>query len=385
MKGRLYGIIYLCSLISIMLCACGKDQNLIDMSTAEGDGYMAIIWEGRTYVPFCPVSKNDCGTKIGYLNGETDNRVCEYKDYPTEEWIANYLTVDGGAMLFKETNVTEIPDGLESEYEWNTAKWDRIPMVMVNDVLYMATGYEKENVERRDAFDGGITSEVDGSEQPTVNDQSNFGTGYGYQFSETEGIIEIYINDKWQVFATEEMIASAAFIPESDSGQNDGEKTAISITETAKKYEAISYEAFKERTGNEAEFYHGDRFIGEIPDSSFCVIYIGEYDEDAAGTVLADDAMPIRLQGPLGVLMDGVNEEMSLTEFSEALSADGAAEAVFELLEGGGTAYYIGNEYVQIQFDSDKNGEYDRLLLISLDESIERTVDPESIAWLEIL
>jgi len=34
-------------------------------------------------------------------------------------WIANYLTVDGGAMLYKAKNVTDIPDGLESEYEWN--------------------------------------------------------------------------------------------------------------------------------------------------------------------------------------------------------------------------------------------------------------------------
>ena len=44
---------------------------------------------------------------------------CEYKDYPSNEWIASYLTVDGGAMLYKEVNVTNIPDGLQSEYEWN--------------------------------------------------------------------------------------------------------------------------------------------------------------------------------------------------------------------------------------------------------------------------
>ena len=120
MKKKLYCIICSCILISLMVCACGKEKNLIDMSTAVGDGYMAIIWEDRTYVPFCVVSKNDCGTQIGYLDGEPDNRVCEYKDYPTEKWIANYLTVDGGAMLFKEINVTDIPDGLESEYQWNT-------------------------------------------------------------------------------------------------------------------------------------------------------------------------------------------------------------------------------------------------------------------------
>ncbi len=89
------------------------------MGTVESDQYMAIVWEDRTYIPFCVVSKKDCGTQIGYLDGETNHRVCEYKDYPTDEWFATYLTVDGGAMLFKEVNITNIPDGLESEYEWN--------------------------------------------------------------------------------------------------------------------------------------------------------------------------------------------------------------------------------------------------------------------------
>lgn len=126
MKKKLYSIICLCVLFSIMLCACGKNTNLIDMSTGEGDGYKSIIWEDRTYAPFCVVSKNDCGTQIGYLNGETDDRVCEYKDYPTDEWLANYLTVDGGAMLYKEVNVTHIPDGLESEYEWNSSDIEKL-------------------------------------------------------------------------------------------------------------------------------------------------------------------------------------------------------------------------------------------------------------------
>ena len=120
MKKKLYGIVCLCSLVSIMLCACGKNTNFIDMSTSEGDEYTAIIWEDRTYVPFCTISKSDCGTQIGYLNGETDDRICEYKDYPTDEWIANHLMADGGAILFKEVNVTHIPDGLEAEYEWNS-------------------------------------------------------------------------------------------------------------------------------------------------------------------------------------------------------------------------------------------------------------------------
>lgn len=222
MKKKLYCIVRLCGLIAIMLCACGKNTGLIDMGTAEGDGYMAIIWENRTYIPFCVVSKNDCGTQIGYLDGETDNRVCEYKDYPTDEWIATYLTVDGGAMLFKEVNVTNIPDGLESEYEWDVKKEDWLPMVMVDGALYLDTGYEKEADKRPDTFEGVINSEVDRGEKPTANDQSNFGTGYGYRYHATEGIIEIYIDNKWEVFATEKVIAGDTLIlDEQSAGQEE--------------------------------------------------------------------------------------------------------------------------------------------------------------------
>ena len=64
MKKKLCSIICLCSFVSVMLFACGKNTNLIEMSTAE----------------------NDCKTQIGNLNGETDDRICEYKDYPTDEW-----------------------------------------------------------------------------------------------------------------------------------------------------------------------------------------------------------------------------------------------------------------------------------------------------------
>ena len=323
MKKRLYGIVRLCSLVLIVLCACGKNTNLIDMSTTESDEYMAIIWEDRTYAPFCTISKSDCGTQIGYLNGETDDRICEYKDYPTDEWIANHLMADGGAILFKEVNVTHIPDGLEAEYEWNSpeiaklrekypeyfelgtfkglevyvwqmaegdyrfglmqgtnrektleemmalkgaspeemalilsafdiedrdifvipwqnpissymitddmvkdpeyisnirnmlgldldeeqlpkqeeadAMYDRIPMVRVNDKLYYDTGRESTISGRCGNMDGEITSTVDGTEIPTEDNQSNFGSGFGYQYG-ADDTIEIYMNEKWFIF-----------------------------------------------------------------------------------------------------------------------------------------------------------------------------------------
>ena len=92
----------------------------------------------------------------------------------------------------------------DSKETSNEEKWDRIPMVMVDGVLYLDTGHTNSEMRKCGTFDGEITSEVDGSERPTENDQSNFGTGYGYQYGATEGTIELYMNDKWRIFATEE-------------------------------------------------------------------------------------------------------------------------------------------------------------------------------------
>ncbi len=48
-------------------------------------------------------------------------------------------------------------------------------------------------------MDGEITSTVDGTEIPTEDNQSNFGSGFGYQYG-ADDTIEIYMNEKWFVF-----------------------------------------------------------------------------------------------------------------------------------------------------------------------------------------
>ena len=77
-------------------------------------------------------------------------------------------------------------------------------MVMVNGTLYLDTGHESKIEARCGVMDGEITSQVDRNKQPSVDDQSNFGTGYGYQYGATEGTIELFMNGKWWIFATEE-------------------------------------------------------------------------------------------------------------------------------------------------------------------------------------
>lgn len=124
---------------------------------------------------------------------------------PNSEPMYMYLGANGddpeAYIDIREGGVTEFI----SEHKTDSAStWDRIPMVMVDGVLYLDTGMESTAMARCGVMDGEITSQVDGSQEPTIDNQSNFGTGYGYQYGAIEGTIEINMNDKWWIFATEE-------------------------------------------------------------------------------------------------------------------------------------------------------------------------------------
>ena len=67
--------------VCLMLSACGGQQrDLVDMKSATLDNdTVGVAWEGRIYVPFCVVSKKDCGEQIGYVDEDKNDRISEYK------------------------------------------------------------------------------------------------------------------------------------------------------------------------------------------------------------------------------------------------------------------------------------------------------------------
>ena len=77
---------------------------------------------------------------------------------------------------------------------------DRIPMVMADGAMYYDTGRESTVTGRCGVMDGEITSAVERTEVPSENNQSNFGTGYGYQWGPEEGTLEVCMDGKWLVF-----------------------------------------------------------------------------------------------------------------------------------------------------------------------------------------
>lgn len=87
-----------------------------------------------------------------------------------------------------------------AETQDQVAPADLPPLVMVDGQLYQDTGRESTLIGRCGVLDGEITSTVPSQEVPFEDDQSNFGTGFGYQIGAEPDTIEVYLNETWMVF-----------------------------------------------------------------------------------------------------------------------------------------------------------------------------------------
>lgn len=120
MKKLIYSI-SLC-LMAIVMSACGHSGNQLEnMTTQQSNDYVAIVWNDRVYVPFCGIDNGEHGAQIGIVDGDKNDQVYEYKNHSTKDWIISFYKsgVMDTSMLMKEINVKQIPDNLQSDYDWN--------------------------------------------------------------------------------------------------------------------------------------------------------------------------------------------------------------------------------------------------------------------------
>lgn len=119
-KARVIGIL-VCLIIT--LCSCGKNEKgLVNMSTLDRSQYRAIAWDAKVYAPYCEISSDERGDQIGIVNGNVNSQIYEYSNHHVDDWIIWFYSsgeTEGSSMLMRELSVTEIPDGLHSEYNWN--------------------------------------------------------------------------------------------------------------------------------------------------------------------------------------------------------------------------------------------------------------------------
>lgn len=126
-------------------------------------------------------------------NGSADNTVAEIQ---TVTAITSADTQTEEASTAVEGHVKEGEETGPSEN--NVPVTECVPSVMINGILYQDTGYISSAV-GCGTMDGEITSTVDRAELPTMDDQSNFGTGYPYQVS-SEGQMVVVVDANWKIF-----------------------------------------------------------------------------------------------------------------------------------------------------------------------------------------
>jgi len=153
----------------------------------------------------------------------------------------------------------------------------------------------------------------------------------------------------------------------------------IAISETMEPYRNLPYGDFLKQGGQEAEFYHAGLFTAAM-ENGLELVFLGNYEEENAGYVLRDEDTSIRVQGSLGKMVSGLTKEMTADDFANELTKVYGQTTEYHCLEGAGTAYYVGDNYIQILLDTDADSHVDTELDISLDDAEKITVD--SLAWL---
>ncbi len=219
MKKKLYCIVCLCSLVLIMLCACGKKEQGNPIRLPDKEDIVSIgVSDGENSADNIPLMIT---FQASVIEKNNDSIIVKPEDSSLELasadkfYIPNVenlelqigdlveISYNGEIMESYPAQLGEVYKITVIDQTGADAMWDRIPMVRVNGKLYYDTGRESTVSERCGNMDGKITSTVDGTEIPTEDNQSNFGSGFGYQYGRND-TIEIYMNEKWFVFECRE-------------------------------------------------------------------------------------------------------------------------------------------------------------------------------------
>lgn len=109
------------------------------------------------------------------------------------------------AVCFMTSPKTETKDHLPDETVTNGEETKQL-LLMVDDALYYCIGLPADEVAKCGVMDGEIETSVEDDEIPTQNNQSNFGTGYGWQRTR-HNEVEVYMpyqgEHQWMRFVKE--------------------------------------------------------------------------------------------------------------------------------------------------------------------------------------
>ena len=156
---------------------------------------------------------------------------------------------------------------------------------------------------------------------------------------------------------------------------------AVAVKEALLPYGEMTYQDFQAQTGTDAQLLHAGRFGAPLPEEGVEIVFEASgTDEDGLLPLLLPQDRPLRLEGRLDALVDGVAEEMTPDQLAQALSPTEGSPVPCQLLEGAGTAYYVADQYARFQLDRDGDGAGDAALEVALNSR--QAVDPSCTSWL---
>ncbi|MBQ3089625.1 MAG: hypothetical protein IJD21_03575 [Oscillospiraceae bacterium] len=107
----------------------------------------------------------------------------------------SYLLTEG--RWYRLTEPSPLPVAIVEDY----GQQRQYHMAEIDGLLYYDTGRTRDQILRCGLMDGEITSSVPGWETPTEEGQSNFGSGYGYQWGAGQEEVDLLINGHWHIFS----------------------------------------------------------------------------------------------------------------------------------------------------------------------------------------
>ena len=144
--------------------------------------------------------------------------------------------------LEQEEDIALDPD--YAEINVSTSVCEFLKMIKVKDQVYISTD-TVVNVLRCGVMDGEIDSTVANGVLPEQNNQSNFGTGYGYQIISAD-VVDVYIDGEWIMFtpADRQIYIERDLEPEEVREEVTEEEVTPLLTVTSDKHTANAYEMF---------------------------------------------------------------------------------------------------------------------------------------------
>lgn len=174
--------------------------------------------------------------------------------------------------------------------------------------------------------------------------------------------------------------SSIGYGSEESSAQGSGE-TRQSLSGRLKPeilaYQEMTYDEFLQSGGEEAEFYHGGEYLAALPELNAEIVFLGTYDKETGTYSLPGTAKPRRLQGTVRDFFAETPLEVPEKTFAQAFAKQNHAVSSWE--EGGGSAYYIADLYLRLEWTMGSD-EAATVLDVALDDS--GYIRPDTLCWL---